>query len=104
MTVVAADEDLQKLGKPPIFNGREVELIEWSFVMKSHASLLFAHVLALLAGAAASDQPDMRMARIRTTLTEDGVAANRKLFHVLVMNVRGPALAVIRGIADMNGT
>ena len=26
-----------------------------------------------------------------------------KLFHVLVMNVRGPALAVIRGITDMNG-
>ena len=37
------------------------------------------------------------------TLTEDGVTAAKKLFHVLVMNVRGPALAVIRGITDMNG-
>ena len=27
----------------------------------------------------------------------------RKLFHVLVMNVRRPALAVIRGIADVRG-
>ena len=31
------------------------------------------------------------------------VTAAKKLFHVLVMNVRGPALAVIRGITDMNG-
>ena len=27
----------------------------------------------------------------------------RNSFHVLVMNVRGPALAVIRGVTDMNG-
>ena len=43
------------------------------------------------------------MTRIRATVTEDGLAAAKKLFHVLVMNVRGPALAVIRGITDMNG-
>ena len=42
------------------------------------------------------------MARIRATLTEDGVTAAKKLFHVSVMHVRGPALAVIRGITDMN--
>ena len=31
------------------------------------------------------------------------VAPTRKLFHVLLINVRGPALAVIRGIADVRG-
>ena len=45
----------------------------------------------------------MSIATIRATLTEGGVTAAKKLFHVLVMNVRGPALAVIRGITDMNG-
>ena len=44
----------------------------------------------------------MSMSRTRTILT-DGVATAQKLFHVLVMNVRGPALAVIRGITEMNG-
>ena len=44
----------------------------------------------------------MSMTRIRTTLT-NGIEAAQKLFHVLVMNVRGPALTVIRGFTDMNG-
>ena len=102
--MAVTDEDLQKLGKPPIYSGKEDEWNEWSFVMKSYVSLLSTHVPALLAGAenpAAS--PDMSIATIRATLTEDGVTAAKKLFHVLVMNVRGPALAVIRGITDMNG-
>ena len=76
---------------------------EWSFVMRSYVSLLSAHIPALLAGAEDTSSPDMSMTRIRATVTEDGVAAAKKLFHVLVMNVRGPALAVIRGITDMNG-
>ena len=104
MTMAVTDEDLQKLGKPPIYSGKEDEWNEWSFVMKSYVSLLSTHVPALLTGAenpAAS--PDMSIATIRATLTEDGVTAAKKLFHVLVMNVRGPALAVIRGITDMNG-
>ena len=95
--MAATDEDLQS----PIYSGKEDES---SFVMKSYVSLLSAHVPALSAGAenpAAS--PDMSIATIRATLTEDGVTAAKKLFHVLVMNVRGPALAVIRGITDMNG-
>ena len=102
--MAVTDEDLQKLGKPPIYSGKEDEWNEWSFVMKSYVSLLSTHVPALLTGAenpAAS--PDMSIATIRATLTEDGVTAAKKLFHVLVMNVRGPALAVIRGITDMNG-
>ena len=102
--MAVTDEDLQKLGKPPIYSGKEDEWNEWSFVMKSYVSFLSTHVPALLTGAenpAAS--PDMSIATIRATLTEDGVTAAKKLFHVLVMNVRGPALAVIRGITDMNG-
>ena len=104
MTMAVTDEDLQKLGKPPIYSGKEDEWNEWSFVMKSYVSLLSTHVPALLTGAENPvASPDMSIATIRATLTEDGVTAAKKLFHVLVMNVRGPALAVIRGITDMNG-
>ena len=39
-----------------------------------------------------------RVELLRATLTEDGVTAAKKLFHVLVMNVRGPAL-----VTDENG-
>ena len=46
---------------------------------------------------------DMSMTRIRAILTEDGATSAKKLVHVFVMNVRGPALAVIREITDMNG-
>ena len=102
--MAVTDEDLQKLGKPPIYSGKEDEWNEWSFVMKSYVSLLSTHVPALLTGAEnPATSPDMSIATIRATLTEDGVTAAKKLFHVLVMNVRGPALAVIRGITDMNG-
>ena len=101
--MAATDDELQKLGKPPIYSGKDDEWSDWSFVMRSYVSLLFVHVPALLAGAQDTSSPDMGMTRIRATLTEDGVTAAKKLFHVLVMNVRGPALAVIRGITDMNG-
>ena len=47
------------------------------------------HVPALLTGAENPvASPDMSIATIRATLTEDGVTAAQKLFHVLVMNVR----------------
>ena len=101
--MAVTDDELQKLDKPPIHSGKEDERSEWSFVMRSNVSLLSAHVPALLAGAEDTSSPDMSMARIRATLTEEGATAAKKLFHVLVMNVRGPALAVIRGITDMNG-
>ena len=64
---------------------------------------LAAQIPALLAGAEDATSPDMSVARTRTTLTEEGVTAAKKLFHVSVMNVRGAALAVIRRIPDMNG-
>ena len=59
-------------------------------------------VASLLIGAEDLRIPDMSMSRIKTTLT-NGIEGARKLFHVLVMRVRGPALKVIRGITDMNG-
>ena len=72
--------------------------------MKSCVSLLSTHVPALLAGAEdTATSPGMSMTRIRATLTEDGVTAAKKLFHVVVMNLKGPALAVITGIRDVNG-
>ena len=68
----------------------------------SYLPLLFAHVPALLTGAGdTATSPGMSMTKIRATPTEDDVTAAKKLFPVLVMNVRGPALAVIRGITDM---
>ena len=70
--------------------------------MRSYLSLLSIHIAALVGEAEDPTNPDMSMSRIKTILT-DGVAAAQKLFHVLVMNVRGPALTVIRGITDMNG-
>ena len=101
--MAATDDALQKLGRPPIYSGKEDEWNEWSFVMRSYVSLLSIQIAALLAEAEDPTSPDMSMSRIRTILTDEGVAAAQKLFHVLVMNVRGPALAVIRGITDMNG-
>ena len=66
--------------------GKEDEWSEWSFVMKSYASLLSAHVPALLTGAEnPATSSDMSIAAIRATLAEDGVTAAKKLFHVLVM-------------------
>ena len=50
-----------------------------------------------------STRPDMSTARIRTILVEEGAKVAKKLFHVLVMSAREPALAVIRGIEDMKG-
>ena len=101
--VAATDDELQKLGRPPIYSGTEDEWNEWSFVMRKYVSLLSAHIPALLAGAEDTASADMSMARIKDTLADDGIATSQKLFHVLVMNVRGPALTVIRGITDMNG-
>ena len=79
--MAVTDEDLQKLGKPPIYSGKEDEWNEWSFVMKSYVSLLSTHVPALLTGAENPvASPDMSIATIRATLTEDGVTAAKKLF------------------------
>ena len=100
--MAATDDKLQKLDRPPIYNGKEDEWNEWSLVMRSYLSLLSIHIAALVAEAEDPTNPDMSMSRIKTILT-DGVAAAQKLFHVLVMNVRGPALTVIRGITEMNG-
>ena len=100
--MAATDDELQKLGKPPVHSGKEDEWNEWSFVMRSYVFLLSMHIAALLTGAEDPTIPDMSMTRIRTTLT-NGIEAAQKLFHVLVMNVRGPALTVIRGITEMNG-
>ena len=49
-TMAATDEELQKLGKPPVHNGKEDVWRERSFVMRSYVSLLSGDVPALLAG------------------------------------------------------
>ena len=70
--------------------------------MKSNVSLS-THVAVLPTGAEDTARVDMSMARIAATLTEDGATGAKTLFHGLVTNVMGPALAVIRGVTDMNG-
>ena len=50
-----------------------------------------------------SDEPRHEHCGDQSHSRRGWVTAAKKLFHVLVMNVRGPALAVIRGITDMNG-
>ena len=80
--MAVTDEDLQKLGKPPIYSGKEDEWNEWSFVMKSYVSLLSTHVPALLTGAENPvASPDVSIATIRATLTEDGVTDQRNHRH-----------------------
>ena len=102
--MAATDDELQKLGRPPIYSGKEDDWNEWSLVMRNYVSLLSAHIPALLAGAKDATNPDMGMTRIRATLTDDGVAAAQKLFHVLVMNVRGTSTGSDqRNHRDMNG-
>ena len=60
--MAATDDELQKLGRLPIYNGKEDEWAEWSFVMRIYVSLLSRHMLALLAGAEDPTSPDMSMA------------------------------------------
>ena len=57
----STDDELQKLGKPSIYKGKEDEWNEWSFVMRSYVSLLCAHIPALLASAQDATNPDMGM-------------------------------------------
>ena len=57
--MAATDDELQKLGRPPIYSGKEDEWNEWSFVMRNYVSLLSAHIPALLAGAEDTASPDM---------------------------------------------
>ena len=75
--MAVADEDLQKLGKSPVHNGKDDEWNEWSFVMKSYVSSLSTHVSTLLTGAENPvASPDMSIATIRATLTEDELTGN----------------------------
>ena len=84
---------------------RRDEWNEWSFVVKSYVSLLSTHVPALLTGAEnPAVSPDMSIATIRATFTEDGGDSSQETLPRLGdQRERGPALAVIRGITDMNG-
>ena len=103
VTMAATGEELQKLGKPPIYSGKEDEWNEWNLAMKSNVSLLYTQVPASPEGAEDPREGGLEDDRTRVALAEEGATAAAKLFHVLVMNVRGPELAAIRGIADVHG-
>ena len=77
--MAATDEELQKLGKPPICSGKDDEWSEWSVVVKSYASLCPRTCQRCWQGAEdTATSPDMSMTRIRATLTEDDATAAKK--------------------------
>ena len=101
--MAATDEDLQKLGKPPIYSGKEDEWSEWSFVMKSYASLLSEHVAALLTGAEnPATTPDMGIAANQSHSRRGWGDSSQETLPRLG-DERERTVAVIRGITDMNG-
>ena len=59
--MAATNDELQKLGKPPIYSGKEDEWHEWSFSSRSYVSLLSMQVASLLIGAEDLTIPDMSM-------------------------------------------
>ena len=97
------DEDLLRLQKPQSFSGKEEDWTEWSFVMRSYLAIQSAEVGLLMGAAENPAEPDVSMDAIRARMGATGLAAARKLFHLLVMSVKGPALAVLRSNRDQNG-
>ena len=61
--MAATDEDLQKLGKPPVYRGKDDEWSRWSFVMKSCMSLLSTHVPASQGTATSPDMSSSHRSR-----------------------------------------
>ena len=56
--MAGTDDELQKLGRRPIYSGKEDEWNEWSFVMRNYVSLLSIQIAALLAEAEDPTSPD----------------------------------------------
>ena len=97
------DEDVLRLSRPPSFTGKEEDWTEWSFVMRSYLTVQADEMAALIEAAEATAEPDVSMAAIERTLGAGGRQAARKMFHMLVMTVKGPALGVLRGNLQQNG-
>ncbi len=97
------DEDLLRLQKPQSSAGKEEDWTEWGFVMRSYLAIQSNEVGILTEAAENPAEPDVSVEAIRQRMGENGVAAARKLFHLLVMSVKCPALAVLRSNRDQNG-
>ena len=97
------DEDVLRLSKPPSFTGKEEDWTEWSFVMRSYLMVQADEMASLLEAAEATAEPDVSMAAIERTLGGAGGQAAKKMFHMLVMTVKGPAQMVIRSVESQNG-
>ncbi len=100
---VQDDENILRLTRPPSFSGLEADWTEWSFIMRSYLSMQSSEMGTLIEAAEAQRQPNVAMAQIEATLGEAGRNAARKMFHMLVMTVRGPALGLLRGNVSQNG-
>ena len=60
-------------------------------------------IAALIEAAESQDEVNLDMAAIEGALGAGGRQAARKMFHMLVMTVKGPALGVLRGNLQQNG-
>ena len=97
-------QQLLRLAKPTSFDGKEESWTEWSFVMRSYLAIQSNEISILTEAAEDAASPDISMDAIRERMGSEGITATKKLFHLLVMSVKGPALAVLRGNREMNGT
>ena len=97
------DDNVLRLARPPNFSGMEADWTEWSFVMRSYLAMQSNEMGALIEAAEAQVQPLISMQQIEATLGDAGKAAAKKMFHMLVMTVRGPALGLLRGNMAQNG-
>ena len=89
---MAEADDLLRLARPPTFSGKEDEWTEWSLVMRSYAAVQAPEITRLTQAAESAARPDITIDNIQQTLGAGGAAAAKKLFHILVMSVNGPAV------------
>ena len=103
MVTAGHDEDVLRLSRPPSFSGKEDDWTEWSFVMRSYLMVQGEEIAAMMEAAEEAAGPDISMTAIERSLRAGGVQATKKMFHMLVMTVKGSALGVLRGILQQNG-
>ncbi|CAK0803384.1 unnamed protein product [Prorocentrum cordatum] len=83
---MAEPDDLLRLARPPTFSGKEDEWTEWSSVMRSYAAVQAPEMTHLIEAAESAARPDITLDNIQQLLGAGGVAAAKKLFHILVMS------------------
>ncbi|CAK0853161.1 unnamed protein product [Prorocentrum cordatum] len=100
--MVVNDEDILRLAKPPSVSGRG-HWAEWSFVLRSCMMVQADDVATLIEAAEATAEPDLSMTTIERALGARGNLTAKKIFHMLVMTVKGPGLGILRGNSQQDG-